>query len=151
MRSVDYYFEHIIGRARERGNPFVAILVDRYSGEILSEGRDRHPENPILHSETDAIHHVVGLRTRGKDISLSDAVMFTTAEPCPMCQAAIIWSGIPEVYYGATRPYLVSLGINAFTMRAETLLADARNYYEGKLIPSHTDECHALFDDLVQR
>lgn len=29
-------------------------------------------------------------------------VRYTTAEPCPMCQAAILWSGIGTVVLGSS-------------------------------------------------
>jgi len=32
---------------------------------------------------------------------LSDVSLYVTLEPCPMCAAAILYSRIPEVYFGA--------------------------------------------------
>ncbi len=33
---------------------------------------------------------------------LKDATIYTTGEPCPMCMAAIIWSGLTRVVFAAS-------------------------------------------------
>jgi tRNA(Arg) A34 adenosine deaminase TadA len=42
-----------------------------------------------------------------------------------MCQAAILWAGIPEVVYGTSVEKLVELGWNQFDLRATTVIASA--------------------------
>lgn len=69
--------------------PFGALIVDR-GGKILSEGWNKSSINPTFHGEIDAINQLV-LNSPG--ISGDQLVLYTTAEPCPMCQGAILWTG----------------------------------------------------------
>ena len=36
--------------------------------------------------------------------------VYTTAEPCPMCMGAIVWAGIPKVFFGSTVKHLLACG-----------------------------------------
>ena len=38
-----------------------------------------------------------------KTHDLSDCIIYSSCEPCPMCLSAIIWSNIKVMYFGATR------------------------------------------------
>jgi tRNA(adenine34) deaminase len=48
--------------------------------------------------------------------------LYTTAEPCAMCQSAVEWAGIPIVYYGTSIPYLRKLGWHQIDIRAEEVV-----------------------------
>lgn len=60
--------------------PFGALIVDRTSGKILSEGWNKSSINPTFHGEIDAINQLV-LSHPG--IDASRLALYTTAEPCP--------------------------------------------------------------------
>lgn len=54
--------------------------------------------NPTLHAEMLAIEKAtVCLGNK----YLSDAVLYVTLEPCPMCASALIWSKLSRVVFGA--------------------------------------------------
>lgn len=96
-------------------HPFGSVIVDQVSGNAVATGFNRVTENPIFHGEIDAINQCA-LRHNTKD--WSDLALYTTAEPCPMCQSAIEWSGIQNVYYGASIPYLKKHGWDQIDIRA---------------------------------
>jgi tRNA(Arg) A34 adenosine deaminase TadA len=82
------------------GGPFAALIVK--NGEIVSTGINSVAEenDPTAHAEINAIRSATQKLQRFK---LTDCVLFTTCEPCPMCLGAVYWAGIPAIYYGNSR------------------------------------------------
>ena len=70
--------------------PFGAHLVEIESQKIVAEGFNRTRDNPLLHGEMDVIHRFA----ESGGSNWSGLRLYTTAEPCCMCQAAIVWAGI---------------------------------------------------------
>jgi len=70
--------------------PFAAVIVHRGTGEVVAEGWNRTADNPTLHGEIDAINNLIA---SAPALDRSELVLYTTAEPCPMCQGAILWTG----------------------------------------------------------
>src|SRR4028118_2236361 len=93
-----------------RGNPdapFGCVIADGETGEILAEDLNDVEKSPILHGETAAVINLFDARS---DVDPSTLVLYTTAEPCPMCSGAILWSGIPSVVLGTRLETLKRLG-----------------------------------------
>ena len=109
-----------IARHNER-SPFGAVLVDVRDNQIAAEGLNRTSKNPILHGEIDAINDYAS-KGIGQWHNLR---LYTTAEPCAMCQSAIVWAGIPEVVFGTSIGRLSELGWNQFTLCADEVIARA--------------------------
>ena len=82
------------------GGPFAALIVK--NGEVVSTGINSVAEenDPTAHAEINAIRSATQKLQRFK---LTDCVLFTTCEPCPMCLGAVYWAGIPAIYYGNSR------------------------------------------------
>jgi tRNA(Arg) A34 adenosine deaminase TadA len=123
--------------------PFGAIIVRRATSEIVAEGFNQSSLNPAFHGEMVAINRCSEFH-RPADWSEFD--LYTTAEPCPMCQSAIEWAGIATVYYGTSIPYLQQhnwwqINIRATEVIAQTAFRNSRII--GGILES---ECNALFD-----
>ena len=101
--------------------PFGAVLVDSRSGEIVARGHNRSGENPTFHGEIDVINRLAARAGRG-EIDWSALVLYTTAEPCPMCQGAIEWAGIGNVVYGTSIETLQRLGWWQIDIRADEVI-----------------------------
>lgn len=89
------------GVSQEEGGPFGAIIVST-DGKIISRGHNQvlSTNDPTAHAEIVAIRKACqSLNTK----DLSNCVIYSTCEPCPMCLSAIIWSNIKTVYYGSNR------------------------------------------------
>jgi len=109
-----------------RGNPaapFAAILVERDMGAIVAEGINRHTENPTWHGEIDVINRYA---TQDRAVAWERLRLYTTAEPCCMCQGAISWTGIPEVVYGTSIRTLQQLGWRQIDITANEVAGRTR-------------------------
>jgi tRNA(adenine34) deaminase len=67
--------------------PFGCVVVDRETGEILAEGLNRAERNPVLHGEISAL---LGLTDSRAGEDPHRLVLYSTAEPCPICSGAIL-------------------------------------------------------------
>ena len=82
------------------GGPFGAVIVR--DGEIVAGSANSvtRDNDPTAHAEVNTIRQAC--RKLGT-FDLSDCVIYTSCEPCPMCLGAIYWARIKRVYYGNTR------------------------------------------------
>lgn len=85
---------------KEEG-PFGAVITDK-DGNIIANGNNKVLKNndPTAHAEVVAIREAC---KKLKTYDLSNYILYTSCEPCPMCLSAIIWANIKEVYYGCTK------------------------------------------------
>ena len=96
------------GMSKGEGGPFGAVITDK-EGNIIAKGNNMVLANndPTAHAE------VTVIRTACQKLGtydLSDYILYTSCEPCPMCLSAIIWANIKTVYYGCTREDAGSIG-----------------------------------------
>lgn len=72
--------------------------------------------DPTEHGEIDAIRTCIaqftdqGLSPAEISLVWPQSWIYTTAEPCPMCQATILQSGFQRVIYGTSGPTLYKVG-----------------------------------------
>ena len=90
-----------------KGGPFGAVIVK--DDEIIATAH-----NTVIES-VDATAHaeVNAIRLASKNLNthdLSNCILYTSAEPCPMCLSAIIWANIKEVYYANTKRDVDEIG-----------------------------------------
>ena len=96
----------------ERGaGPFGCVIVEKSSGEVVGDAHNMVTirGDPSLHAEIMAISHAC--HYLGK-IDLSDCVLYSSCEPCPMCLAAIYWAHIDTVYYGNSAEDAAQIGFD---------------------------------------
>ncbi len=112
-----------ITMAKQQPNaPFAAVLMDNRTGKMVARGANRSKENPAWHGEMDVInrHSAASIKPQWEHLTL-----YTTAEPCPMCMAAIAWAGIAQVVYGTDVPTLQQQGWKQMQLRASDVIAGA--------------------------
>ena len=76
--------------------------------------------DPTAHAEVTAIRKAC---EKLGTYDLSNYILYTSCEPCPMCLSAIIWANIKEVYYACTKTDAGEIGF-----RDDIIY----NYLEGK-------------------
>lgn len=82
------------------GGPFAAVIVK--DGEIVAEGANRVTADldPTAHAEVCAIRRAC---KKLNTFNLSDCVIYTSCEPCPMCLGAIYWAHLSKIFYANSR------------------------------------------------
>lgn len=103
--------ELVIGLSRENierdtGGPFGAAIFERDTGKLVSIGVNLvvPSNNSILHAEIIAFmmaQQRLGSFTLGAD-GMPVHELVTSCDPCAMCLAAILWSGVQRVVCGAS-------------------------------------------------
>ena len=100
--------EALNGMLLNEGGPFGAVILDK-NKNIISIGNNKVLKNndPTAHAEIVAIRRAC---EKLNTYNLSDYILYTSCEPCPMCLSAIIWANIKEVYYACSRQDAANIG-----------------------------------------
>lgn len=121
--------------------PFGCVIADE-EGDIVAEGLSRQSENPTWHCELDAINECVRSHS-GSDWSLF--TLYVTAEPCPMCMSAVLWSGIGQVVYGTSLETLAKLGWRVIKIPSRDVVAKSWNPGLNVTGGILEEQCYQLF------
>ena len=85
--------------ARERGEvPVGTCIVNGDQMLAVSGNRTRTDQDPTAHAE------IVALREAARTVSnyrITDAIVYSTIEPCVMCAGALIQARVKRLVYGA--------------------------------------------------
>ena len=112
-RETNYMMEAIkeaeAGVMLKHGGPFGAVVVR--NGEIIGRGHNMvvGSNDPTAHGEVVAIRDACN---KIGNFDLSEADLYTTCYPCPMCLGAILWSRIQKVYYCANSEDAARIGFD---------------------------------------
>ncbi|WP_119066550.1 nucleoside deaminase [Rubrobacter indicoceani] len=122
--------------------PFGCVIVDRQNNIVSEAFNDG--ENPVRHGETAAIYD---LASKGTDSEWRDLTLYTTAEPCPMCAGAVLWSGIGRVVIGTSIETLVALGLPQIDIPLHEVLERASEDFTPPEVEAGflEAECDALY------
>lgn len=130
---------------REGNHGFGAVILR--GGQIVARAHDREEsdQDPTSHAETNAIR--LAAKVYGKH--LDGCILVATHEPCPMCAAATLWSGIDEVAYGYSIAQAIREGHTRIDLPVEEIFSRG-----GKPLNLHAGvlaaECAVLYHPLVR-
>lgn len=123
-----------------KGGPFAALVVRETT--VIARGTNlvTSSNDPTAHAEIVAIREAC--RVLGT-FQLTDCVLYTSCEPCPMCLGAIYWARPKAVYFANTRTDAASIGFDD-----EFLYHELTIPLSGRKIPIHQvlrDEALGVF------
>lgn len=130
---------------REGNSGFGAVITG--DGEVIARAHDTDTtaRDPTAHAEMTVIRSAAG--RLGRD--LSGYILVATHEPCPMCSAAILWSGISGLAYGYSIEETIDQGRKRVDLSPREIFARA-----GKEIVIHEhvlrEECSVLYNQAVR-
>ncbi len=113
MKKATYIEETIqlaFDNVENDGGPFGAIIVDK-TGNIIGKGTNivTKSNDPTAHAEIQAIRAACQEK---QTFQLSDCILYTSCEPCPMCLGAIYWARLEKVYYAADQNLAAAVGFD---------------------------------------
>jgi len=115
LQAISHVKSHI--KANE-GGPFGACIVQGDKVIALAHNTVLKTCNPTAHAEMNAIQLAT---EKLQNIDLSDCVIYSTTEPCPMCFSAIHWARLKHIIYGTDISDVQKLGFNELSISNDTL------------------------------
>lgn len=147
VKPDEYYMKMAIDLAKNNPRaPFAALIVNNETGEVLATGLNATATNPTFHGEMVAINNCIA---NHPNVDWSKVTLYTTAEPCSMCQSAVVWAKIPRVVFATSFDYLISHGWNQINIHASEINKRSP-FYKGTITGGVlASESNPLFDRKV--
>ena len=135
--------EAAVGARNNEGGPFGAVIVRE--GEVVARGHNEvlKSNDPTAHAEMVTIRRAAAVLGR---FDLSDCVLYTSCEPCPMCLSAIYWARIPTVFFGCTKEDAADIGFDDQAIY-EYIRHPEQHQAELCLISQDREECLRNFEE----
>lgn len=140
MKTQEEFMDYALDLARQaldRGDWPVAAVIVR-NGEVVGEGQGRQNtrSDPTCHAEIEAIRKASAI-----GVELSQAALYCTMEPCPMCAWAIRLSGIGCLVLGARHSDLQRTDLGRYSLES---FAELMGYAPELVEGVRQRECIAL-------
>ena len=91
------------------GGPFGAVIVQH--GRIIARGVNlvTAHNDPTAHAEVVAIRKAC---KKLKTFELSNCILYSSCEPCPMCLASAYWARVDAIYFANNRADAAAIGFS---------------------------------------
>jgi tRNA(Arg) A34 adenosine deaminase TadA len=154
LSAPDYYdgFMNLAIREAElslqEGNKGFGAVIVR-NGTVFAGAHDSEvtESNPTAHAEMKLVREACMKLGRG---DLSDCIIVSTHEPCPMCTGAIVWAKVSEIIYGTSITKSKSQGRTMIDMSSEEIVK--RSPWQPRIRGGILEErCSTLYDDATRK
>lgn len=139
-----YFMRLAIEEAKKGDAPYGAVIVKDDQVVAVAHNTVGRDSDPSAHAEINVIRR---LTTQIKNFSLEGYSIYTTGEPCPMCAAACVWTGIAEIIYGASIEDLILANQSQIQISCEEVIAKSSKNIQvtGGVLRK---ECLNLFEEI---
>lgn len=112
------------GIKRSEGGPFGAAIVCR--GRLVAAAHNQvlKKQDATCHAEINAIRMA---SQKLKRFDLSDCVIYSTTEPCPMCFSAIHWARIAKVIFGTNIADVQKRGFHELSISSRKMKLEGKS------------------------
>lgn len=132
----------IEGIRNQEGGPFGAAIICKNKILAVAYNTVLLDKDPTAHAEINAIRKATAI----KGIDLSNCIIYSTTEPCPMCFSAIHWAKIPKIVFGTRVEDAAKYGFNELRVSNERLRLIGR--LKTEIVGDFKrDECLKLFEE----
>lgn len=132
-----------LAEAKKGDLPYGAVIVK--DNEIVIRGYNTaQTDNDVsAHGEINALRAFTKKFGYSLDV-LEGCILYTTCEPCPMCAAACVWTGVSTVVFGASTAQLIELGTKQIDIPCKSVAE--KSFQNIKVIGGVlADDCLKLF------
>lgn len=126
-------------KAKRRGEVPIGALLVR-NGRVWARGHSEtfSKNDPTAHAEISVLRRA---SQKARSPRFTDAICYTTLEPCPMCATALVMARVKRVVFGAKNPRMGACG-SVFHLHRNPHLNHAFEVKGGVL----KKECEALLN-----
>jgi len=112
------------GIKRSEGGPFGAAIVRGERLIAIAHNTVLKNQDATCHAEINAICMA---SKKLKRFDLSDCVIYSTTEPCPMCFSAIHWARIKKVIFGTSFEDVAKRGFNELYISSRKMKREGKS------------------------
>lgn len=116
----EYFIRLALEEAKKGDAPYGAVIVKDNQVVASAHNTVVRDNDPSAHAEINVIRR---LTAQLKSFSLEGYTIYTTGEPCPMCAAACVWTGIAEIVYGASIEDLIQANQGQIQISCDEIIA----------------------------
>lgn len=98
-----------VANVSEGGGPFGAVVVREGEEVAVGQNQVTRDLDPTAHAEVVAIRAACRAL---ESFSLVGCTLYSSCEPCPLCQAAALWARVDRLVYAADRHDAARAGLD---------------------------------------
>ena len=137
------FLQEALIEAKKGDLPYGAVIVKDNEIIVRAYNTAQTDNDVSAHGEINALRAFT--KQYGYNLNaLTGYTLYTTCEPCPMCAAACIWTGVSRIVFGASIKQLIDLDIKQIDLSCQTVSEKGFQNVEviGGIL---ADECLELF------